>query len=53
MKEVNEGGKPLSLFETNLVLRVDQNEKNFRQEMWLLKIKNHHETIISSMNLNQ
>jgi hypothetical protein len=29
--------KPLSLYETNLVLRVDQNEKIFRQEMWLLK----------------
>ena len=29
--------KPLSLYETNLVLRVDQNENIFRQEMWLLK----------------
>lgn len=29
--------EPLSLYETNLVLNADQNEKNFRQEMWLLK----------------
>ena len=37
---MNEGGDEgilLSLFEIDLVLRVDQNEKIFRQEMWLLK----------------
>ena len=34
--EVNEGAT-ISSFKTNLVLRVDQNEKIFRQEMWLPK----------------
>ena len=33
---VNEGEKSLNLLETYLVQGVDQNKKNFRQEMWLL-----------------
>ena len=37
MEEVDKGEKPLSLYEINLVQEVDQNEKNFTQEMWLLK----------------
>ncbi len=38
MEGEGEGGViSLSLFENNLAQGVDQNEKNFAQEMWLLK----------------